>query len=482
MKRFTLQTILEARRNDPAAFSPAECLSWQNIFQWAERFHPLLSPRSPGPCGLVAPNGSAFVALLLAALETETPLVLFSPRSTAAELARHCDAYAVSRLFVAGELAESLGELAAAVEIVSIDPRGFAHPVRGKTAVCGSGNPGEGPRAALFQFTSGSTGRPKLAARSRASLAAEIKAARDLFSYKQDDVIWCPAPFFHAYGLVDGLLCAMDAGASLRFDPQTFTHKGYAALEKMDASVVVSTPPFWRGLLRDARNARFLPRLRRGLTAGAPLGRELADAFRQRFGFPLTNIYGMTELGTVLVSRPDDPPGKECHGFPLPGYRVRFVPSQGMMELAVRPPANDFSWLDPEARSTVMAGEYYRTGDCGEADDEGRIVLSGRISDFINVGGEKVAPADVVAPLATLPDLLEAVAFALDSPRFGQKVGLYVQVREGTEGKAEPIVRTLLETLPVHQRPSRIRLGHKPVPRTPTGKILRWVLQEWLEE
>lgn len=482
--KFSLEQLLDERRVDPAFFCLESGLTWQELASRADHLKTVLQNETPGFTGLLATNGVPFVTLLMAAFYAELPLVLFSPRSTMADLQKQCSALGVTRLFVTEDLCRNINGLDAGIETLLLREHDASatgmmphHPGTPSKNIRDSS-----PGAALFQFTSGSTGKPKVAVRSRKSLAAEVEACRTVFNYQTFDIIWSPAPFFHAYGLVDGLLCGMAAGASFRFASQPFTRLGYAALETMDATVVVATPPFWRGLLAHDTERKLLPALRQGLTAGAALDFELAAMFRARFGFPLTNVYGMTELGTVLVSRPDDPPGMECLGFPLPGYQARLFPVNDMNELGIRKPVDDLEFLNAVDQELHVRDGHYLTGDCAVLDDDGRVRLNGRISDFINVGGEKVSPEDVIEPLRSQSDILEAVSFGIPSSWFGQTVGLYVQIATGSALTRQKIQILLSSELPTHMQPTRILISNRPIPRTPTGKILRGVLLDWLEE
>jgi len=339
---------------------------------------------------------------------------------------------------------------------------------------------------AVIQATSGTTGRPKVVARTHDSLADELEACRGVFGYREEDLVFCPAPFFHAYGLVDGLLCALDAGAALLLAECAFTRRGFERLAAHPVSVLVASPPFLRHLVRHAaEHGNPFPGLRMATSAGAPPGDDLVRAFRDAFGFALTNVYGMTELGTALVSAPGVDPLGGMAGRPLPGYEAKIFDIEGNAVLGVRKPGEDFSGLPAEVRSSSVRDGFFLTGDTGRLEG-GVVYLAGRASEFINVGGEKVNPADVEACARAVPGVLDACAFAMPSPTWGERVALYVQAA-GDGPPDDVTLETPLSaalsaafaaTLPAHARPSKLVVSPDPVPRTATGKTLRGVLME----
>lgn len=395
--------------------------------------------RRPLHAALPMRNDTASVVELLSAFMALVPLHLLSPKLPPAELARK-----MARLEAAGE-----------------------------------GRPPD-PRVAVIQETSGTTGRPKTVARTHASLAAELSACSTVFGYRAEDLLFCPAPFFHAYGLVDGLLCALDAGASLLLADSAFTRRGFERLAAHPVTVLVASPPFLRHLVRHAaEHGNPFPALRMATSAGAPPGDDLVRDFRGLYGFPLTNIYGMTELGTALVSPAGADPLGGMAGRPLPGHEARMFEVEGEPVLGIRKPEEDFAFLPEEVRAAQVRDGFFLTGDTGRIAD-GTVFLAGRASEFINVGGEKVNPAEVESACRTVPGVLAACAVALRSPVWGERVGLYVQGAADALPDQQAVTRHLAAVLPAHALPARTVISPEPVPHTPTGKILRGVVLERL--
>ena len=101
-------------------------------------------------------------------------------------------------------------------------------------------------------------------------------------------------------------------------------------------------------------------------------------------------------------------------------------------ELAIRGPSVTSGYLGaPEATAASFRDGWFRTGDQGRIDDDGYVVLTGRLKEIINRGREKVAPREVDDALLAHPDVKLAAAFGVAHPRLGEEVGAAVVLNEG---------------------------------------------------
>jgi acyl-CoA synthetase (AMP-forming)/AMP-acid ligase II len=77
---------------------------------------------------------------------------------------------------------------------------------------------------------------------------------------------------------------------------------------------------------------------------------------------------------------------------------------------------------DAAANAAVFVDGWFRTGDQGCIDDDGYVVVTGRLEELINRGGEKIAPREVEEALLRDPALAQAVAFAVPHATLGEDV------------------------------------------------------------
>jgi acyl-coenzyme A synthetase/AMP-(fatty) acid ligase len=103
-------------------------------------------------------------------------------------------------------------------------------------------------------------------------------------------------------------------------------------------------------------------------------------------------------------------------------------------------------------------------------------VLTGRVKDLINRGGEKIAPAEVEAALRRHPVVAEAAAFAVPHPRLEEAVAAAVVLTARARSTGREIRREAARYLAPHKLPRQVWLVAA-LPRTPTGKVRRDDLQ-----
>jgi crotonobetaine/carnitine-CoA ligase len=147
---------------------------------------------------------------------------------------------------------------------------------------------------------------------------------------------------------------------------------------------------------------------------GAGVEPTLHQTFEDRFGFPLVEIWGMTEMvRTLSVSSPPRQVGSRAFGKQAPGLEVRVVDDQGrdvlennpgemLIRHSAREPRKDFfsGYLDdPEATESAWRGGWFHTGDVVTRDSGGMLHFVDRNKHIIRRSGENISAAEVEAIL-----------------------------------------------------------------------------------
>ncbi|MGW1197428.1 type I polyketide synthase [Streptomyces sp. NPDC002536] len=222
-------------------------------------------------------------------------------------------------------------------------------------------------------------------------------------------------------------------------------------------------------------------------TAGAPVPPALAADVRAALGCGLVVVWGMSELGTGTCSRIDDPDGSV--GRPVSGSRVRVVDEHGTEcppgetgELQYRGPGVFRGYFrEPElTRAALTEDGWLRTGDLAGIGTDGVVVLHGRATELINVGGRKFSATEVQALLAGLPGLGPLAVVGATDPRLGEYPCLVVTDRaDPATGLGD--VTAFLRGLGVadHKIPLDL-VTVRALPRTPAGKLDRRALERLL--
>ena len=217
-----------------------------------------------------------------------------------------------------------------------------------------------------------------------ANLLASARAAMAAWRWADDDVLVHALPLFHQHGL-GGLHMTLIAGTTARiasrFDrrPRDRRHRPVRGAGDLGAP---------RGPPPDRRSALAAPG---GVRAG-PLSAALSGRVAAAIGQVPLERYGLTESGLDVSNPYDGPRVAGTVGFPLPGIELRLGEQD---EIQLRGPQVISGYLDGAAPEAFLPDGWFRTGDLGRLDDEGRLTIVGRLKELIITGGYNVVPREV---------------------------------------------------------------------------------------
>lgn len=334
----------------------------------------------------------------------------------------------------------------------------------------------------LQGFSSGSTGAPKRILRTQANLAEEARHFTTAVGLGAGDVILATVPFFHAHGLGNCVQAAVRSGATLlirEFEPRPVLQ----ALADERVTVVPGVPFMFRMLAETRTDAApALASLRLPFTAGAPLPGAVFEAFEQRFGLQIRQLYGCSEAGSVTMNlEPDVSQTRETVGAALPGVDLavfeetggRCAPGQEG-EIAFASPALGRPVGD--GHGDAFRGGRFFTGDLGRLDPAGRLTITGRKKLYISTAASKVDPVEVEQCLAAHPAVEEVVVLGVASRGGDEIVKAVIVAPDVTESERAALRRDLVtrcrERLAPFKVPRQVEFRAE-IPRTPLGKVLR---------
>ncbi len=150
------------------------------------------------------------------------------------------------------------------------------------------------------------------------------------------------------------------------------------------------------------------------VSGSAPLGLRLGHFYRS-LGITILEGYGLTETtAPISVNLPSNfKIGKV--GPPLPGMSVRIAADGEIQAKGIDIFAG--YWKNPEETAKVFDGEWFRTGDIGEFDDEGYLTITGRKKEIIvTAGGKNVSPAQLEDPIRANPIIGQVIAVGEQKP------------------------------------------------------------------
>ena len=337
---------------------------------------------------------------------------------------------------------------------------------------------------ALYQYSAGSTGRPKRVPRTHAQLCTEAVGLVASAGITPEDTVLTAIPLFHTYGLGCCLAAAVKSGATMRLlhERQPFALSRRRALELLSSGEATIFPavPFMLRLLSETPGASELERLRLCFSAAAALPLATFDRFKERFGISIRQLYGCTETGTLTANLDDDPEATALSvGRPLNHVDIRILDDDGTQldpsrigEIVVRSGSmmRGYTGADELNRET-FADDYFRTGDRGRLDDEGRLFITGRSKLLIDVSGDKVDPIEVEDVLATHPKVSEVVVVGIPTQKQGEELVRAVVVAQGACTDTE-LIRFCRERLANYKTPQQVEFRDE-IPKSADGAVLR---------
>ncbi len=304
----------------------------------------------------------------------------------------------------------------------------------------------------MILYTSGTTAMPKGCVLSQEALVRPAYAMRDRFALTDEDRMWDALPLFHLASLLPLHACML-AGASYvamrRFDPAE-------ALAQMERErCTTAFPAFetvWLAILNHPNYASTdLSSMRLVLNVGT---RERLEQMQATMHWATQiSSYGCTELGGVCAFGHIEDPLElrvTTSGRPFPGMEIRVIdPETGAQkpvgetgEIICRGHSM-FSgyYREPELTAAVVDDEgFFRTGDLGALDADGRVQYRGRLKDMLKVGGENVGAAEIEGHLATHPAVEIVQVVGVRDARYTEVPVAFVQLRAGATATEDELI------------------------------------------
>jgi acyl-CoA synthetase (AMP-forming)/AMP-acid ligase II len=374
------------------------------------------------------------------------------------------------------------------------------------------------------RFTSGSTGMPRCLGFTETAAVNAGASWRQASGLTGGDVVLCLATLNNGLAFNTSLLAVFGAGATLVLHTGRPIPSSIArAVRAVAPSVLVAFPFAFDALVAAGRDLGG--GLRLAVSSAAPLSAATAQAWQRLAGVRICDYYGLAEAGPVTFND-GTVPGSV--GVPLPGVQLAIedaaasdssgsdgsesdgtgsngTGSDGSQSdsagsngtgsngagsdgsgsscgrVLVRTASMAARFLDdrePLLDAELTPQGFLRTKDVGRlggaAHDAGRLYLSGRLGQVVNVAGRKIDPTEVAEAIRGLPGVRDVVVRGEPGGDGGELLAAYV---ESSEVDRDLVVAHCRRTLSVYKLPQRIAVLPR-FPRTSTGKVNAAVLAE----
>ena len=380
------------------------------------------------------------------------------------------------------------------LEHVLVVDEAFGRAVAGMSDRCATlDTPAD--QAAQIYYTSGTTGLAKGIVHAHRYVIAhnEFELVHDL---RDDEVFHSTGEWAWIAGIIPGILAPWRFGAPIAvfarkggYEPAQTLH----VLEKYKVKNLFATPTALRAMaaLGDVSNRYRGIALRLACAAGEPLNPQVISWFKEQFGIPVMDYYGLSESYPLCSNYPTMEIRPGSMGKPVPGWEVslldeeeRPVPRGETGEICLRARTNPHYplgyWGRDEDSQHVFGGDWFHTRDVAREDDDGYIWYEGRNDDVIISAGYRIGPFEVESALVAHPQVIEAAAIAAPDEMRGHIVKAFVRVLPDVEPNdelARDIQAFVRGRLSAYAYPRAIEFVDD-LPKTLTGKIRRIELRE----
>jgi long-chain acyl-CoA synthetase len=338
-------------------------------------------------------------------------------------------------------------------------------------------------------YTSGTTGHPKGAMLTHRGVTLNSRLTANMHLKHPGDVVLSPLPTAHVYGnvvmngtfLTGGTLVLIE-----RFNEEIV----FDAIQRYKATMFEGVPSMYMMLLNH-RNIQQtnLGSLRKCTVGGQTISVKVMEEVEERFGCPLLELWGMTEISGLGTTHPLL--GENRHGsigIPLPYCEVRIVDTEdGKRILGVDEPGElmikgpivmkGYYGKEEATRETIEPDGWLHTGDIARIDRDGYIYVVDRLKDMILTGGYNIYPAEIERILLKHPAVAMAAVGPVPDTVKGELAKAYVVLRDGITPTEEEIISFCREHLAAYKVPRLVKFI-KDLPKTSTGKIMRRKLHE----
>ena len=315
----------------------------------------------------------------------------------------------------------------------------------------------------ILFFTSGTTERAKAVVLTDHSLCQSAWNGSAKLPLSPEDRLLCLLPLGHVFGFVCGLLWGLSCGACVALGRGPRHYLDDCAYYQPTA---VSVVPLLLGFLMQQKLLN--PELKLILVGAGDCPPALLQA-ASALGIRVCFGYGLTETSSgVAISVQGDPYAMEV----CPDDTITLAEDG---EILIHAPTCMMQgyYKRPESTAEVLADGVFRTGDLGRFDEDGRLHITGRKKDMLVLpDGTKIfLPEYEAAIMKALGHTELAVVLRGSRP-------VLIYSGEADARDLNKALLPLMTELPRGQRLAGIEITQDPLPRTATGKIKRWELQQ----
>ena len=313
-------------------------------------------------------------------------------------------------------------------------------------------------------FSSGTTAKPKAIMHSHRAAAIQCWRWRRIWCLDANVRTWTANGFFWSGNFAMAMGCTLAAGGCLVLQRYFATDEALRLMQVERVSLPLAWPHQWAKLAEDPAYAGTDLSALHYVPNAAPM--RTHPTVNTDWWEPVA-AYGNTETLTINTAWPSDasPEVREGnHGEPLPGNTIRIVdPMTGRVlprgqsgEIAVKGATLMLGYLRIPVEDTFDSEGFFRTGDGGFLDAQGRLHWHGRLNDIVKTGGANVSPLEINEVIAECPGVKIVATVGVPHDTLGEIVVACVVAEEGATLDENSVRAYASERLSSYKVPRRV--------------------------
>ena len=343
-----------------------------------------------------------------------------------------------------------------------------------------------------MQYTSGTTGFPKGVMLSHHNILNNGYSIGQRQRFTNKDKLLIHVPLFHCFGCVLGVMACLNHGTTMVFTEVFDPVKSMMSIEQEKCTAVYGVPTMFIAMLEHPLFPKFdFSSLRTGIMAGSvcPV-QTMRQVTEKMYMKQITSVYGLTESSPGMTQSDVDDPYHyrvESVGKAFPHVEVKVLDPETNEEVERGKQgevccrgynAMKGYYKNPEATAKCIdANGWLHSGDLGVMDENGFVVITGRIKDMIIRGGENIYPREIEEFLYTMPGIADIQVAGVPSRKYGEEVGAFIILRKDVEMAPEDVKDFCRGQIAWHKIPKYIAFVDE-FPLTTSGKVQKYKLRE----
>ena len=333
-------------------------------------------------------------------------------------------------------------------------------------------------------YTSGTTGHPKGACLSHHNILLNVAMTALMHQRSGTDTVVTALPCPHVYGNVV-MSGAMQTGMTLVLHPLFEERAVLQSIQDNQATMFEGVPTMYMFLLNHPELDSYdLSSLRCCTVGGQTMPVPKMEEVEERFGCPLIELWGMTEIGGLGTTFATNGPVKHGSiGVVLPYVEARIadtedagktLPAGEIGELMIKGGLvmQGYYGNEQATRDTIEPDGWLHTGDVASIDEDGCVFIVDRKKDMILTAGFNIYPAELERVIAGHPDVALVAVGSIPDEEKGELAKAYIVPKTNATPDADDIIDYSREHLAAYKVPRAVQFVDD-LPKTSTGKVMR---------